>query len=602
MGHFWSELKRRNVVRVGIAWCAAGWLVIQVAATLFPTFGAPAWALKAVALMVMLGLPLALVVAWAFELTPEGLQRTADVPTDAPATSRYRRRLDVAIVVVLAVAAALFAFGRYAWNWQTAATQSATTGTPAQPSARAVAAARRAVAVLPFVNLSNDPEQEYFSDGIAEDVMSALARIKALKVAARTSAFSFKGKHVDLKAVGQALNVGTVLEGSVRRSGGHVRITAQLSDVATGYQLWSETYDRQMTDIFAIQDDITSRIVDALELHLEGPESRPSPVQAVDPEVYQLVLRGRFHWNQRTPEGFTKAAALLQDATRRAPQYAPAFSALADVYLSQYDYGLMSWEDSTVRARAAATKALELDPTSAAANTSLAHILMHEWQWQEAEKYFRRAIQLDPGYTLALHWYALCLTALGRTDEAVKAMEQAQRIDPLSTRINADLGMAYVAAGKSRDALSHVNRALELSPDAAGPRWIRGLALEQLGRFRESEAEMKVALDKMGGYEAVKGSLGHLYAISGRQAEARHLLDELEKDSGKTDVTFFAALVCAGLKDNDGALTWLERAVEQRSGSVRYLLIDPRLAGLRNEPRFRSLVERVGLPVAQLDR
>jgi Flp pilus assembly protein TadD len=319
------------------------------------------------------------------------------------------------------------------------------------------------------------------------------------------------------------------------------------------------------------------------------------PVQ-LDAAVYDLVLRGRFHWNQRSPEGFGKAAELLQEATRRAPQYAPAYSALADVYLSQYDYGLLSWEESTVRARAAATKALELDDSSAAANTSLAHILLHEWQWQAAEQRFQRAIELDPTYTLSLHWYALCLTALGRTDEAVRAMQRAQQLDPLSVRINAELGMALLAAGKYEDAVAQVGRALELAPGAGGPRWIRGMALEQLGRFDAAELDMKAALASMSGNEAVKGSLGHLYAISGRTAEARVLLRDLTKQPDGTEVAFFAALICAGLNDRDDALTWLERAVDERSGSVRYLKIDPRLAGLRHEPRYRRLMERVGLP------
>ena len=595
MGGFWSELKRRNVFRVGIAYCAAGWVVIQIAAVLFPLFGAPAWILKVVTTLVILGLPLALVFAWAFELTPQGLKRTEDVPPGESTTRRTGRYLDFLIIGVLGVAVGLFALDKFVWDTEPTAVQSAARDASVDPPQRAADGTRSSIAVLPFVNMSNDPEQEYFSDGIAEELMNALARFKALKVAARTSAFSFKGKDVALRDVGLALNVGTVLEGSVRKSGDQLRITAQLSDVATGYQLWSETYDRELTDIFTIQDDITSRIVSALQVHLDGDETRPAPAQ-LDAEVYQIVLRGRFHWNQRSPEGLAKAAELLQEATRRAPQYAPAYAGLADVYLSQYDYGLLSWEESTVRARAAATKALELDDASAAANTSLAHILLHEWQWQAAEQRFQRAIELDPGYTLALHWYALCLTALGRPDEAVKAMQRAQQLDPLSVRINADLGMALVAAGKYEDAVAQEGRALELKPGAGGPLWIRGMALEQLGRFDAAEVDMKAALESMSGYEAVKGSLGHLYAVSGRQAEARSLLTELTKQAGDTEVAFFAALICAGLKDTDAALTWLERAVEERSGSVRYLKIDPRLAELRHEPRYRRLMERVGLP------
>ena len=594
MGGFWSELKRRNVVKVGIAYGAAGWVVVQIASVLFPLFGAPTWVLKVVTALVMLGFPLALVFAWAFELTPQGLKRSEDVTPDASATRSTGRMLNFVVIGVLAAGLGLFALDRFVWNATPTVASSDAASASVEPTKPTAGAARKSIAVLPFVNMSNDPEQEYFSDGIAEELMSALARFSALKVAARTSAFSFKGKHADLREVGLALNVATVLEGSVRRSGEHLRINAQLSDVATGYQLWSETYDRELTDIFPIQDDITARIISALQVHLDGSEAPPAPAQ-LDPEVYQIVLRGRFHWNQRSPEALAKAAELLHEATRRAPQYAPAYSALADVYLSQFDYGLLSWEESTVRARAAATKALELDGASAAAHTSLAHILLHEWQWQAAEQHFLHAIELDPSYTLALHWYALCLTALGRADEAVKTMQRARQLDPLSVRINADLGMALVVAGKYEDAVTQVDRALELAPGRGGPLWIRGMALEQLRRFDAAERDMKAALEAMSGYEAVKGSLGHLYAISGRQTEARSLLAELTRQADDTEVAFFAALICAGLNDTDAALTWLEQAVDERSGSVRYLKIDPRLAGLRHEPRYRRLMERVGL-------
>jgi TolB-like protein/tetratricopeptide (TPR) repeat protein len=562
---------------------------------LFPLYGAPHWILQVVTTLVILGLPLALVFAWAFELTPQGLRRTDDVPRELSTTPRTGRRLDFLIIGVLAVAVALFALDKFVWNGRSVerAPESGASVQPAQPPAAVV---RDSIAVLPFVNMSNDPEQEYFSDGITEELLNALSRMKALKVAARTSAFSFKGKQIDLRDVGHKLNVATVLEGSVRKAGDRLRITAQLIDVATGYHLWSETYDRDMTDIFAIQDDITSRIVSALQVQLDGAAPLKASTQPVDAEVYQIVLRGRFHWNQRTPEGFVKAAALLEEATRRAPEYAPAYAALADVYLRQFDYGLASWDDSTVKARAAATKALELDPTSAAAHTSLAHILLHEWEWPAAEQHFLRAIELDPSYTLAQHWYALCLTALGRTDEAVKAMQRALQLDPLSVRVNADLGMAFLAAGRYEDAVAQEGRTLELAPDASTPRWIRGMALEQLGRLEDATVDMQAVLASDPDDDAVKGSLGHLYAVAGKDAEARKLLADLAAQADAKDVEFFAALVCAGLKDQEAALTWLERAVNERSGSVRYLKIDPRLAGLRDEPGYRRLMERVRLP------
>jgi TolB-like protein/Tfp pilus assembly protein PilF len=537
------------------------------------------------------------VFAWAFELTPQGLKRSVDVPRDVSTTRHTGRQLDFLIIGVLAVAVAIFAFDKFVLDEKPGARPSPAPDASGEPARPAAAGARDSIAVLPFVNMSNDPDQEYFSDGIAEELLNALARVKALKVAARTSAFSFKGKDVDVREIGRKLNVATVLEGSVRKSGDRLRITAQLIDVDTGYRLWSETYDRELTDIFTIQDDITSRIVSALQVHLEAGPVSPAATRQIDPEVYQLVLRGRFHWNQRTPEGFAKAAELLQEATRRDPEYAPAYTGLADVYLSQYDYGLLPWEESTVRARAAASKALELDDASAAAHTSLAHILLHEWEWQSAEQHFQRAIELDPSYILAQHWYALCLTALGRADEAVKTMQRAQQLDPLSVRINVDLGMALLAAGMYDKAVAQEGRALELAPEAVAPRWIRGMALEQLGRFDDAEVEMKAALEAAPDNDGLKGSLGHLYAVSGKQAQARVLLTELTTRTDTTDVAFFAALIHAGLNETDAALTALEHAVEERSGSVRYLKIDPRLAALRSEPRYRRLMERVKLPL-----
>jgi Tfp pilus assembly protein PilF len=387
-----------------------------------------------------------------------------------------------------------------------------------------------------------------------------------------------------------------VLEGSVRKAGDRLRITAQLIDVESGYHLWSESYDRDLTDIFAIQDDITNRIVAALQLHLDAAAPPEPAARNVDAAVYETVLRGRFFWNQRTPEGFRRAAELLTEATRRAPEYAPAYAGLANVYLSEYDYGLLSWEESTVRARAAASKALELDPLSADAHTSLAHILLHEWERSAAEQQFLRAIELDPAFTLAQHWYALCLTALGRTAEAVEAMQRAEQLDPLSVRINVDLGMALYAAGRNEEAIVQEVRALELAPDASTPRWIRGMAFEQLGRFDEAEAEMKAVLEASPDDDAVKGSLGHLYGVAGKHAEAQALLKEFEARTDVGEVAFYAALICTGLEDRATALTWLERAVDARSGSARYLKVDPRLAGLRGEPRFRRLMERVGLP------
>jgi adenylate cyclase len=598
MPGFLSELKRRNVVKVGIAYAATGWIVVEIASVLFPIFKAPEWVLQVFTTVLIIGFPAALILAWVFELTPDGVKRTDDVATAHPAAPTARR-LDVIIIALLAVAVGLFVVDRLLPNRDTAAHPAASNDTAKSAETRlpdtASGGLRDSIAVLPFVNMSADPDQDYLADGLTEELLNRLATISTLKVPARTSSFYFKGKNPELREVGDALGVTTVLEGSIRKSGDRLRISAELIDVGSGYHLWSESYDREMTDIFAIQDEITIRIMNALSVHLDN-VAAANVAPPADPEVYHLVLRGRYQWNQRSEEGLTKAEELFREATRRDPAYAPAYAGLADTYLSQYDYQMISWEDSTVKARAAASKALELDERLADAQVSLAHELMHEWEWQKAEDRFRRAIELNPNYVVAYHWYALCLTALGRVDEAVAAMQRAQALDPVSTRINADLGMAYLAAGRYADAIAQEARTLELSPQATVPLWIRGMALEQAGEFERAETDMKLVYDAWQGEPSIAGSLGHLYAVAGKTEDAHKLLDELIAQDGVQDVAFFVALVYAGLDDADAALSWLNRAIDQRSGSVRYLKVEPRLRGLRAEAGYRALMDRVGLP------
>lgn len=407
MRGFLAELKRREVVKVGIAYAATGWIVVQIAGAVFTLFEAPLWVIQVLTTLVVLGFPVVLILAWVFELTADGLKRTPDVAPLRSATPQANRRLDLIIIALLIVAVGLFAVDRLILDKPDVDVPSAVDGDVADPFApeNAASGQRDSIAVLPFVNIGSDPEQQFLVDGLTEELLNRLARIPLLKVPARTSSFYYQGKTPEMREVGKALGVGTVLEGSVRRSGDRLRITAQLIDVNT----------------------------------------------------------------------VTKAEELFRQATRRDMGYAAAFTGLADTYLSQYDYGMISWEDSTVKARAAATKALELDENLAEGHVSLAHILMHEWQWQKADREFQRAIELNPNYVVAYHWYALCFTALGRVDEAVRSMQRAIELDPVSTRINADLGMAFLAAGRYAEAVAQEERTLELAPQATTPKWIRGI-------------------------------------------------------------------------------------------------------------------------------
>ncbi len=466
------------------------------------------------------------------------------------------------------------------------------------PEARPGASATpiQSIAVLPLENLSGDPQKEYLADGMTEALITRLAQIRALRVISRTSVMRYKGERKPLPEIARELGVDAIVEGSVLVASDQLRITAQLIHAPTDTHLWAGEYDNDLKDVLKLHADVAQAIAREVAVTVRPEEAkRVAEARSVDPEVYDLVLRGRYHWNQRSEEGITRAAELFQQATRRDIAYAPAYAGLADAYLSQFDYGLLSFEQSTALARAAATKGIELDPGLAAAHTSLAHIHLHEWAWSDAEAGFLRAIELDPSYIVAHHWYALCLTALGRGEEAVETMKRAQGLDPLSVRINADLGMAYLAAGEYEKAVAQENRTLELSPQSTTPKWIRGMALEGLGRYPEAIADMESVLEASPGEASILGSLGHVFAIAHREEDARRVLSELLAQTDQDYASFFIALVYAGLGETEESLTFLERAVEARSGSVRYLKMESRLAGLRDEPRYRRLMERVGL-------
>ncbi|HEX6848929.1 MAG TPA: tetratricopeptide repeat protein [Chitinophagaceae bacterium] len=455
----------------------------------------------------------------------------------------------------------------------------------------------QSIAVLPFVDMSPAKDQEYFSDGMSEELLNLLAKIQGLKVISRTSSFSFKGKNLDVRKIGENLGVDNILEGSIRKSGNTIRITAQLIEVSKGTHLWSETYDREMKDVFALQDEISKMIVDILKIKLSGKQpNQLAKSFTKNPEAYEDYLKGRYHWNTRTDEGIKKAIGYFEDAIKKDSNYAAAYSGLADTYVTLYDYELMPFDESTSKAKDAAQRALKINPNLAEAHNSLAHIDLHEWNWETAEQGFRKAITLDPGYILAHHWYALCLTAIGKTNEAVTQMEKARELDPLSTRINADLGMAYLSAGRYDEAISQEIKTLELNPRSAGARWIRGMSYQQKKMFNEAIKDYQSALELSPNNPNFLAALGHVYASSGNNVEAHKVLDTLFAVHKQQPVSpFFFALVYTGLKDKEKALKWLERSYEEKSGSVRYLKMEPRLQSLRNEPRYIALMKKIGL-------
>ncbi len=564
MTRFVRELRRRRVFRVGIAYLIAGWVVVQVADVVFDAAQLPVWTKTFVLIVIALGFPIALVLAWAFDLTPHGIERTSAATGAGTAD-------DAAAPVRAAV--------------------------PASPL-RASANGTRSIAVLPFANMSADPENDYFSDGMAEELLNALTRIRGLHVAARTSCFAFKNRNEDVRTITQQLDVGTVLEGSVRKSGSRLRITAQLIDARNGYHLWSETYDREMVDIFEIQEDISRSIVGALEVKLAHGNERPVIERRTDDlQAYNLYLKGRYRWNQRTDAGLRGASACFEEAIRRDPDYALAHAGLADALTLQgiAEYGLLPPSVAMPRAKQAAQRALELDPRMAEPHTTLGHIAgFYDWRWVEAEREFRRSIELKPDYAFAHHWYALLLAAQARHDEAIAAEHRALELEPLSLIINKNVGTIYYYARRYAESIEQYRRALELAPDFTRTRLYIGLAHVAEGAYDAAFAEYDRALTLSGRNSVVLAAIGHAQAMAGDRAAAAAVLDEFEQRRAADEYVpaFNSALVHAGLGDVGAACDWLERALAERSSWIVSLKVEPALDRLRGHARFEELVRR----------
>jgi adenylate cyclase len=461
-----AELKRRRVFRVMAVYGAAAWAVLQVADILVPVLELPESVTRIVALFLLLGFPVAILLEWAFELGPEGVRRTTEATPGelsdiirAPALKRWPSGL-LALAGVTAMLAGAWYVGRRSVSPEA--------GDP-------TAASSPSIAVLPFVNMSSDPEQEYFSDGISEELLNLLAKIPELRVASRTSAFSFKGKELGLPEIARRLDVNHILEGSVRKAGNHVRITAQLVDAGSDTHLWSETWDRTLDDIFAVQDEIAAEVADRLEVTLLGNAPK---VAATDPEAYALFLQGRQLGRQRTPEGFRRAEEVLQQALEIEPDYAPAWSELARVYSTQVGSGDRSIEEGSGLAREAANRALAIDPGYAPAIAHLGLIAMaYDSDLSAAARHYQRALSLAPTDTDILGDAATLLQSLGRLDEAIALKEHAVALDPVNPRGHHNLGNAYRWAGRWDEAVESYTTALSLSPGYIGAQTGIGQAL-----------------------------------------------------------------------------------------------------------------------------
>ena len=470
----------------------------------------------------------------------------------------------------------------------------------AAPRGRVFTGAKRNIAVLPFVNASPDPDNEYLSDGITDELIDALAKVEGLRVASRTSVFALKGKPQDVRAIGALLDCTVVLEGTVRRAGQQLRITAQLTSTDDGHLLWSQRYDRPMDDAFAIQDEIARTIVNTLRAtsfaDIAAPPLRRHTENAA---AYSLYLKGRFEWNRRTQEGVAAGIRFFEQAIAADPNYALAYTGLADCYSLHVDYRSVPVVEGFEAAKAYARKAIELDDTLAEAHASLAwSLFIFDWNWPEAEREFRRAIELDPRYASAHQWYAFMLAAKGAFGEALVEGHTAVELDAASASARRSLATCYYYAKRWDQATYHFERGIAMNPNAEETYRMWGLTLAVAGRLDEA-VQILTETDQMpaaGTY--TRASFGYALARSGRRTEAQAIHDDLAARVAEgqyvSPVAFATILI--GLGDADGALDWMERAYDDRRGWMVYLNVNPILDPLRGDPRFAALVERMRLP------
>jgi adenylate cyclase len=596
----YEDLTRRNVFRVAIAYLALAWLVTEVASTLFPAFGIPDWGLRFLVIVFALGLVPALIISWVYEITPEGLKRETEVVRDTSITRLTAKRLDLFTIGLIVVALAFILTDRL-WlnprlNQQSAVSAEVVTETvqtsesePTEPQYPP-----NSIAVLPFVNMSDDPSNEYFSDGMSEEILNLLVKIPELRVISRSSTFSFKGKGAQIPDIARELNVAHILEGSVRKSGNQVRITVQLIEARSDTHLWSETYDRQLEEIFVIQDEIAATVVEQLKITLLGAAPK---AQETDPEAYTLYLQARHLGRQGIAEGYEQSNAIYQRALAIEPNYAAAWVGLATNYGNQMGKSLLPVAEGYTLAREAANKALSINPDYAPAYSALGWIAMiYDNDLVQAARHYERALALDPADTVIIANAATLLRNLGRLDESITLNEYATARDPVDPAGHSNLGNAYLWAGRWDEAFASFQTALRLSPGRIGAHYHIGLALLLKGETEAALAEFSLEGDE--DYRT-KGTALALYAL-GRQGEYQAKLAEVIERLG-AEWPSEVAHVYAYSGDADTAFEWLDKAVDQNESGLSDQFMRSFYTPLHGDPRWAAFLERVGSSPEQLD-
>jgi TolB-like protein/Flp pilus assembly protein TadD len=597
-----AELKRRNVIRMAGLYLVGAWLLTQVAGTVLPMFGAPEWLARSVVIVLALGLIPALVFSWVFELTPEGIKRDAEVPLEQSIAPQTARRMDRMIIAVLLLALTYFGFDRLVLAPRrdaalvAATTQAVTAKTAAESDVDA-----HSIAVLPFVNMSGDAANEYFSDGISEEILNVLARTTGLQVAARTSSFSFKGKNQEIPDIARQLQVRMVLEGSVRKQDDRVRITAQLIDAKKGYHVWSQTYDRKLSDIFAIQDEIAKAIGDELQVQIAGTsEAGKSSSGTRNLEAYDLYLRGIALWQTRRGDALLQAIDLFEQATKVDPKFDQGYGGLALTYAVIGDYsGRVPYAETLARATDFAERALTLDASLPEAYAALGTVAGKEFRRVTADALLSRSIELRPSFATAYQWRGTLLMTSGDLAGGLASLERASALDPRSLVVAENHAYALRASGRDAEAKTRCMRALEIDPAYVG--CLEDVAIIDLesGNF-ESARSM---LERLAAGEKITGTQGKdlIEALAGRgdkRALARRYAalpfdSYLDPSSGNMFIGYDMPAVLMLLGEPELALDYTVRLAGEAGGTADWTVMLPAMDPIRCDPRFVAVVDRL---------
>jgi len=601
---FIEELKRRNVFRVGIAYAISAWVLLQIVDLVLDNISAPDWVMQVFMLALAVGFPIAIIVAWAFEMTPDGIKKEKDVDRSQSITPQTGQKLNRNIIIVLVIALAWFGWDKFGGESDPGSTspeiaQSVDTSTQEKSILRdsnqkPSSSSEKSVAVLPFVNMSDDKQNEYFSDGISEELLNVLVRVKGLRVPSRTSSFTFKGSSLKLSEIGKELKVDHILEGSVRKSGDRIRVTAQLIEVNTDTHLWSETYTRQLDDIFAVQDEIAQAIVEALKITLTGNEQ--STIQnrsTTNAEAYNKYLLGRHMWTKRLPASLLASIKPLLEAVTLDPGFDQAWAALADTYVLIPEYGAGPINEFVPLAHEAIAKALAINPESARALTTSAYIkFMYDYDFEGARKDFKYAIENDPGYATAHQWYGEMLAVEGNIDTALNELRIANQLDPLAPVILHVMGWVLMFDNREDEARVYFNEVLTFDPYYQASIGNLGTLNLMEGKYDEARARI-IQLATVLDYDPAT-ELAITDALENpdlKEAALQKLAQDQFLDEGIGGKANFLML----LGEPELALDSLEKSFDEGAPygvhMKRMSLYDP----IRDNPRFQALLKKMNM-------